>query len=151
MSTNAVLSLSCRTNLMHFLFPIQSDVYFHHIWNILKVLISCRKFWFYFWSKHVFYQWKVTKREKSNENFPSVTLCSCRHLWQKFVPHLQPRPLDLESWNFSSRRSLLGQLYVLNNQNYEVQVPNGPPLVKIFEILSGFNGFHGLIMVLSCL
>jgi hypothetical protein len=36
-----------------------------------------------------------------------------------------------------------------NTQNFEIKVPKGTPLVKVFEILSR-NGFHGLKMVLSC-
>jgi hypothetical protein len=37
----------------------------------------------------------------------------------KFVPRLQPRPWDLESWNFGSR-SLLGQLDAPPTQNFEI-------------------------------
>jgi hypothetical protein len=40
----------------------------------------------------------------------------------KFVPRLQPRPEDLENWNFGSP-SLLGQLDVLHTHNFEIQVP----------------------------
>jgi hypothetical protein len=35
----------------------------------------------------------------------------------------------------------LGKLDVLHTQNFEVQVPKGTPLVKVFEILSR-NGFN---------
>jgi hypothetical protein len=36
-----------------------------------------------------------------------------------------------------------------NTQNFEIQVPKGILLVKVFEI-SSRNGFRGLKMVLSC-
>jgi hypothetical protein len=52
----------------------------------------------------------------------------------KFVPHLQPRPFYLESWNFGSR-SHLRQFDVLHIQNFEVQSPKGSHLRKVFEVL----------------
>jgi hypothetical protein len=120
-----------------------SDFYFHHIWNILKVLVSLQNFGIFFaqitWKKQYF--------------FPLVT-CRRRRHWQKLVPHLQSRPEDLESWNFGSR-SLLGQLDVLHTQNFKVQVPKGISktftrgVVKVFEILL-WNDFHGMKVVLSC-
>jgi hypothetical protein len=53
--------------------------------------------------------------------FLSVTR-RCRS--QKFVPHLQPPPYKLESWNFGSR-SILGQLDVPHT--FEIWHPKGTP------------------------
>jgi hypothetical protein len=60
--------------------------------------------------------------KKAIKKIPSVT--RRRRRWQKFVPHLQPT-------NFGSR-NLLGQLDILHTQNFEVKVPKGTPLVKVF-------------------
>jgi hypothetical protein len=58
--------------------------YFHHIWNILIVLVSMLKS-FFFTDK------KSKNVKKAIKKFPSVT-CRGRRRWQKFVLHLQPRP-----------------------------------------------------------
>jgi hypothetical protein len=53
------------------------------------------------------------------------------------------RPRELKFWLPESFRS------TWYPQNFEVQVPKGTPLVKVFDILSR-NGFNDLKMVLSC-
>jgi hypothetical protein len=79
----------------------------------------------------MFFTDKKSQNMKKAKKNPSVTRRRRRRRWQKFVPRLQPRPQDLESWNFGFR-ILLGQLDVLHTQNFEVQVPKGTPLVKVF-------------------
>jgi hypothetical protein len=84
---------------------------------ILKVLVSLQKFWNFYFAQIMFLLIKSHKTwKKTMKNFPSVT-CR-RRRWQKFVLHLQPRPYDLESWNFGSR-ILSGQLDVLHTHNFK--------------------------------
>jgi hypothetical protein len=61
-------------------------------------------------------------------------------LLSEFHPRTILTDFSLVSWCLKTKQ---------NTQNFEIQVPKGTPLVKVFEILSR-NGFHVLKMVLSC-
>jgi hypothetical protein len=65
--------------------------YFHHIWNILELLVSHQKFWKIVLRKSCFLPIRSHKTwKKAILIFPSVT--RRRRRWQKIVLHLQPRP-----------------------------------------------------------
>jgi hypothetical protein len=63
----------------------------------------------------------------AKKKIPSVTRRSRCRRSQKFVPHPQPPPYKLESWNFGSR-NILGQLDVPHTQNFEFWHPKVPPI-----------------------
>jgi hypothetical protein len=76
------------------------------------------KYWFHFRKiKFFFANFNVLKTWLEQKKNPSVT-CHRRRRTQKFVPHLQPPPLELESWNFGCNCGL-GQLDACHFWNFE--------------------------------
>jgi hypothetical protein len=120
------------TNFIEFFLPFLY-IFTCHIWNMREVLVSWWEKWKIFIADfHVLGLFMAKKHDFSDKNF---SVCHAPlPLNAKFVPHLQPRPFYLESWNFGSR-SYLRQLDVLHIQNFEVQVPKGSHLREVFEVL----------------
>jgi hypothetical protein len=105
-----------------------------HIWNMREVLVSCREKWKKLIADFHVLGLFMAKKHDLSEIFYSV--CHAPGplplpLNAKFVSRLQPRPWDLESWNFGSRPHL-GWLDVLHIQNLEIQVPKGSHLREVF-------------------
>jgi hypothetical protein len=89
----------------------------------------------------------VFKRKLSTRNYKTLSLKGTSHTnsdseWENenfLLSEFRPR---------TNLTALLSR-NKKNTQNFEIQVPKGTHLVKVFEILSR-NGFHGLKMVTSC-
>jgi hypothetical protein len=121
-------------------FLMCNQVFTFRIYEIYK-----GKYWFhsknfgnFFLLKTCFLPIKSHKTwKKAIKKFPSVTRrrrrCRRRRRrGQNIFTRLQPRPLELESWNFGSLPHL-GQLSVLHTQNFEIQLPKGSHLREVFR------------------
>jgi hypothetical protein len=110
------------------------DIFTCHIWNMREVLVSWWEKWnFFIADSHVLGPFMAKKHDLSGKK---ISVCHAPvplPLNAKFVPLLQPSPLNLESWNFGSL-SHLGQLDVLHIQIFEIQVPKGSHLREVFPV-----------------